>query len=236
MVALMRGGQLVSWRDARGLEQLYLSPNAQLAGDLPVRGGVPVIFPQFGSLGLLPRHGLARLAHWEALENCLALEWNHCANSSASAHDLWPHDCHCVVEFTFLSDGLKLTLTVTNTAKTPLVFTAALHTYLAANSQRAKMIGLDSDGGPRPLQGPREEVHFDVPAALEIDTGSHMLRSTRSGFTDLVIWNPGPHHKFSDLPVGGDLNFVCVEAAKLTPVHLAAGESWLGTETWSLHT
>jgi D-hexose-6-phosphate mutarotase len=80
---LVRGGKLVSWCDARGLDQLYLSPNTQTTGDLPVRGGVPVIIPQFGAMGTFPRHGLARLIGWGALENRLALEWSHSASSEA---------------------------------------------------------------------------------------------------------------------------------------------------------
>ena len=64
---LLHGGHLVSWKPAGGEEQLYLSPTAVAGQGQAIRGGVPVIFPQFEQRGpdvSLPRHGLARTRTW----------------------------------------------------------------------------------------------------------------------------------------------------------------------------
>src|SRR5690554_5848366 len=62
------GGQVLSWAPANGLDQLYLSEQAVYDGVTPIRGGVPVCFPQFSSLGKLPQHGFAQDAVWSLRE------------------------------------------------------------------------------------------------------------------------------------------------------------------------
>ena len=64
---LLHGAQVISWVPAGGANQLYLSPEAVIAPGQAVRGGVPVVFPQFAQRGpdtSLPRHGLLRTRVW----------------------------------------------------------------------------------------------------------------------------------------------------------------------------
>jgi glucose-6-phosphate 1-epimerase len=61
------GAQVVSWRPAPGApggagERLYLSARSGYRVGAAVRGGVPVIFPQFADSGPFGRHGFARHA------------------------------------------------------------------------------------------------------------------------------------------------------------------------------
>src|SRR5258705_2204548 len=50
------GGHLCRWRTSDGVERLYLSPLPRQPGE-PIRGGIPVVFPQFANRGPLPMHG-----------------------------------------------------------------------------------------------------------------------------------------------------------------------------------
>ena len=50
------GGHLVSWRGSDGRERLFCSRESALDGSRAIRGGVPVIFPQFGARGAGMRH------------------------------------------------------------------------------------------------------------------------------------------------------------------------------------
>src|SRR5512139_4252652 len=59
------GAHVVSWVPAGGQERLFLSRTSAFRAGAPIRGGVPVVFPQFGALGPLPLHGLVRLMVWE---------------------------------------------------------------------------------------------------------------------------------------------------------------------------
>ena len=56
---LRHGAQIVSWIPAGDQERLYLSPIAAAGPGQAVRGGIPVVFPQFASQGPLPKHGYA---------------------------------------------------------------------------------------------------------------------------------------------------------------------------------
>ena len=58
------GGQVLSWITPDGREHLFLSERAVFDGSAPIRGGIPVCFPQFGGLGDLPKHGFARTREW----------------------------------------------------------------------------------------------------------------------------------------------------------------------------
>jgi hypothetical protein len=59
------GTHVTSWVPAGGSERLFLSPASEFRPGAPIRGGVPVVFPQFSGLGSLPKHGFVRLLSWE---------------------------------------------------------------------------------------------------------------------------------------------------------------------------
>src|SRR4051794_30111831 len=61
------GAHVTSWKPASGEERLYLSDRSTFAADVAIRGGVPIIFPQFAEMGPLPKHGLARISEWDLL-------------------------------------------------------------------------------------------------------------------------------------------------------------------------
>jgi len=73
LTVLLHGATIISWKDASGTELLFLSDAARLDSSKPVRGGIPLVFPVFGTApdhpqaGALPQHGLARTARWEFL-------------------------------------------------------------------------------------------------------------------------------------------------------------------------
>ncbi|KAL0475712.1 galactose mutarotase-like domain-containing protein [Neurospora intermedia] len=70
---LLYGATVVSWKDKNGDEKLWLSEAAKLDGSKPVRGGIPLVFPVFGTAPdhaqtkNLPQHGFARSSRWEFL-------------------------------------------------------------------------------------------------------------------------------------------------------------------------
>ena len=63
-VVTLYGGHLVSWHGADGGERMFLSTRSALDGSRAIRGGVPVIFPQFAERGDGMRHGFARVSSW----------------------------------------------------------------------------------------------------------------------------------------------------------------------------
>ena len=89
LVVLQHGAQVLSWMTADGIERMYCTPRLP-STPKPVRGGVPVIFPQFNLRGpdfSLPRHGFARHQPWERLDAVFAASALHGASAPAGDHE-----------------------------------------------------------------------------------------------------------------------------------------------------
>jgi glucose-6-phosphate 1-epimerase len=248
------GGQLLHWRSADGVERLFYASHARIHAGKPTRGGVPVIFPQFGTRGDLPRHGLVRATDWRALppagpqRGIAELGWS--LESSAATRTLWPHDFSLHLSARASGLALAITLDVTNTGSSTFSFTAALHTYLACrNVEALELRGLVGCTYEDHLQDARSQVamagplrfnaggidriYFDTPSPLVLSSESERVGLYAEGLPDTVVWNPGPE-KAAALPDLGELewrHFLCVEAAVVQhPVVLLPGTSWRGRQ------
>lgn len=241
VTVLLRGAQVISWVDAQGVERLYRSPASALAGPQAVRGGVPVIFPQFNERGPIMRHGFARTRVWEwvpsdetSAEPQLVFRMQHAAHETP----LWPHDCVCTLTVAFVPAGLRMTLAVHNTGSSPLSFHAALHTYLEVGDvTRTTLTGVLPQGEVLSLAEPIDHLFESVPGPFALRSPASALDLAHQGFTDAVVWNPGPQAVMADLPPGDFARFLCVEAASVgVPVQLAPGTHWQGSQCFFIAT
>jgi glucose-6-phosphate 1-epimerase len=249
---LLHGGHLVSWSPAGGEERLYLSPTSQYGEGQAVRGGVPVIFPQFSSRGTLPRHGLLRTRGWQ-----LADTTSHGQHAQAvlrfvaddATRALWPHEFEAEITVSVIGQQLDLEFAVTNTGDAPFDFTVALHTYLRTNDVlKAQLEGLqgvkfeDNTTGQWQQQwgdvtqvvGEVDRLYHDTAGPLTLRELGRKLLITHADFTDVVVWNPGAEKaaQLNDLPDADWQRFLCVEAARvIDPVTLPPGEEWAAMQT-----
>jgi glucose-6-phosphate 1-epimerase len=244
----LHGAHLTSWIPAGGEEQIFLSPRADFQPGSAIRGGVPVIFPQFADVGPLPKHGFARVMPWELAESGSDRVLLRLEDSDAS-RAIWPH--HFLAEFSARVWGseLEMILAVTNTGERPLRFTGALHTYLKVEDVREAVVtgleGLiyrDSAAGAVESEqvddkvsfpGEVDRVYLGAQSSLQLIHKGGTVRVSARGFADAVIWNPGPQKcaKLADMEPDGYLRFVCVEAAAVRePLILWPGETWQGTQ------
>jgi glucose-6-phosphate 1-epimerase len=242
----LHGAHVSSWVPAGGSEALFLSPKADFRPGLAIRGGVPVIFPQFAGMGLLPKHGFARTSDWELAESTpehavLRLREN---DSSLAA---WPHKFELEYSVRIGGSQIEMTLKVSNTGSTPFEFTSALHTYVrVADLHHTTVWGLkglwlkDSVKGEAiqkdewlEFPGEVDRMFFKAANPLQVVQEQQKTSLEQAGFTDVVIWNPGPEKclTLEDMEPDGYLQFVCVEAAVVEqPVRLGPGESWVGMQ------
>jgi glucose-6-phosphate 1-epimerase len=246
------GAHLLSWIPVSGEECLFLSPKAEYRPGVAIRGGVPLIFPQFASLGVLPKHGFARTQLWEvARVNAeSAVFW---LSENEMTRALWPHRFLCEYTVRIGGNQLELKLSVTNLDLTPFTFTAALHTYLRVNDVRrvgvAGLRGLvyrDSANGEQEghetadrvtFPGEVDRIYLGTPSTLQLVDEKRTLSISSEGFPEAVIWNPGLEKSagLADMEPEGYLRFVCVEAAMVAqPVQLVPGGIWHGSQTLSV--
>ena len=248
------GAHVTSWRPAGDTEdRLYLSPRSEFGGSAAIRGGVPVIFPQFAAEGPLPRHGFARTSLWSlggmGRAAGAAAEADFVLRDSAETRAIWDVAFKAVLVVSVLARRLAITLRVENVGEKTFGFTAALHTYLRVHDVgEASIYGLR--GTRYRVSGDRALVADDAdqldvrrlrrpslrraPPRLELRERDRSMIIESDGFPDAVVWNPGRERAaaLADLEPGDERRFVCIEAAAVqTPVTLAAGAVWTGTQT-----
>lgn len=257
-VVALHGGHVLSWR-AAGSDQelLYLSPRSLFADGQPIRGGIPVVFPQFSERGPLLRHGFVRTRSWQLLGEQGGADGSQAQLvlglcDDAGTRALWPHRFALALTVGIGGSALSVALTCTNTGATPWSFMAALHTYLAvpevatvrlhglAGTRFDDMVAGSAgvqDARPMQIEGEVDRVHAAVAGPLELQvpqpSGSRTLTVSQQGFEDVVVWNPAAARcaLLNDMPADGYRHMLCIEAARiLRPVTLAAAQSWTGQQ------
>jgi len=251
-VVLLHGAQVVSWQPAGGGERLYLSERSRFGPGASVRGGMPVIFPQFNERGPLPRHGLVRTRPWRLSrsetgdEDALAVLQ---LTDDAETRALWPHGFALELTVCVRSDRLDVELAASNTGDSAFDFMAALHTYLrVAEVETTRLAGLSGcryedftsgtihvDGADTVrVDGEIDRIYYGVGAPLVLSEAQRRLRIEAANFADVVVWNPwqAKAAAMADLVPGDFRRFLCVEAALIgQPTRVAAGEHWWGRQT-----
>ncbi len=250
---LLHGAHVVSWIPAGDQERLYLSPLALAGQGHAVRGGIPVVFPQFAQRGVLPRHGFARCRPWQWVEGVVraaAAIGVLRLSADDATRAIWPHDFEAELTISLCGLRLDVELAISNTGSSAFDFSAALHTYLRCDDvRRARLGGLygvgyvDTTTGlehrqeidPFSFAGEIDRIYFDAPQPLSLATALGRMTIHNDGFDDVVVWNPGPDKAASmtDLPDDDWLRMLCIEAACIgRPVTLAAGQDWAARQSF----
>lgn len=251
------GAHVTSWRPAGdGHERLYLSPTSEFGGSAAIRGGVPVIFPQFATEGPLPRHGFARTSLWSlggiAREADGTAEAELVLRDSPPTRAIWNAAFKAVLAVTIVGRQLEIRLAVENVGDDVFSFTAALHTYLRVRDvAEAEIVGLrgvryrSGDGTVVVDEADRvlvhdylERVYVDAPQRIELRERARSMVVETERFPDVVLWNPGRERAAAlpDLESGGERCFVCIEAAVIqVPVTLGPQRRWMGSQTLTAH-
>ena len=173
-----------------------------------------------------------------------------CLTDSEATRAVWGQAFRTELAVTVGGNELVIALSAANTGAEPFTFTAALHTYLAVKELAATHVeGLAGrsyrdnaaggvevvDAAPRVVFGGEvNRLYPNAPAEVRLVDGDRTLTSRAAGFTDAVVWNPGPAKcaTMPDLEPEDYLKFVCVETATVVaPVALAPGERWVGSQT-----
>ncbi len=252
-IIALQGAQVLSWRTPDGRERLYLSEQAVFDGSAPVRGGIPVCFPQFTALGPLPRHGFVRTRPWRVATQRSGEDYALVTLETAdddTTRALWPHPFRLELTLMLEADRIDLELCVANTGEAPLAFTGALHAYLrVVQVEDVALEGLrgcdyrDAANGDRIVRETGTEIlveaetdraYFNAQRPLLLKAANLSTGIAQAGFPDVVVWNPWVEKcaALADLPADGWRHLLCVEAAVArAPVTVAPGEEWYGRQT-----
>jgi len=251
----LNGAHLTSWAPAGGHEMLFLSKASRFEPGEAIRGGVPVIFPQFADSGPLPRHGWLRKTAWE-LRDAESDEPDvstatFCASADEASRAIWPHEFAAELTVALGEKNIAIELLINNTGNDAFSFTAALHTYLSAGDiTYAELIGLGGTtyvdktaAGALKTHRDKElrvtaetdRIYLGAPSPLRfIDhTRDTAVEIARSGFPHIVVWNPweSAARSLADMEDDDYLGMLCVEAALVgRELRLDGGASWSGSQ------
>ena len=252
---LLKGAQVIDWstRDhdailwtsSREGEHAATPPSPPASQSIgkPLRGGIPVCWPWFGSdrsgTGR-PAHGFVRGAPWTvrrtACEPAETASITLEADVAAAGAGFDPPDARLTLTVT-LSDCLGLRLRTTNLAREPLTISQALHTYFRIGDiDRVAILGLDGCGyldaldgfaervqsGPVRLSCEVDRIYVDMSEAARTRTitvrdlsRERSILVTSQGSASAVIWNPWieKSQRLGDMAADDYRRMVCVETA-----------------------
>ncbi|ORX53981.1 galactose mutarotase-like protein [Hesseltinella vesiculosa] len=253
------GATVISWI-AKDEERLFVSQNAILDGSKAIRGGIPLVFPIFGTKShiALPQHGFARNSYWDYLgvltdndevKVRFGLKDNQLTKEQRQA---WSHSFRLTYTVTLTATSLKTFLTVKNEDSDTMEFNTLLHTYFRVKDvAQVSVLGLKSltfadkvANGETSIEsrdavtvaGEVDRVYQNAPDHLQVNTDNqgHQILIHKEGMKDTVVWNPWIE-KAKGMGDFGDEeyhNMICVEVGSVAQwVQLKSGQTWQGGQT-----
>jgi len=250
----LNGAHVTSWIPAGGHEMLFLSEAALFDSGKPIRGGIPVIFPQFADSGPLPKHGWLRTSAWMIDDSRSADDDSSVTLTSSDTGQtraIWPYEYCAELQVTLDEATLRLELTIQNTGSEAFEFTSTLHTYLSAGDVTyAELIGLEgvsyvdrtAAGALRVdrerllrITAETDRIYLGAPSPLRFMDYSRdtTLEIAATGFPHVVVWNPWERiaRTLADMNDDEYIRMVCIEAALAgKALDLSPGASWAGSQ------
>ncbi len=246
------GAHLASWVPADHDPVIWMSALARFEPSVAIRGGVPIIFPWFGSgrSGQLnPAHGFARTRQWQLLsqgnEGGDAVA-SFALDGAAASEPNFPYAfaARYVIR---LGSTLQLHLTVENTGEVPFSFEEALHTYFRVGDVRQiRVEGLDGctyldqadpsglvarqQAGDVTFTGETDRIYASSdPVRLVDPVLGRTLTIEKQHSASTVVWNPWIQKAGRMGDFGDDewTSMVCIEGGNLrdSAVELQPGQA-----------
>lgn len=215
---------------------LFLSDQGRFEPDVPIRGGIPIIFPWFGKPAERPgQHGFVRNRSWTLNEITTTdtriitarLRFPPCPELG---------DDEIAVEYSVaVSDTLSAELVVTNNSARAFGFENCLHTYFnIGDIHGLEVVGLQGvdyldslDGSQLKTEkaaaicfaGEVDRTYINTSHRVEIHDAEwqRVIRVEKSGSASTVVWNPWIA-KAKGMPDFGNEEYqrmVCVESGNV---------------------
>jgi glucose-6-phosphate 1-epimerase len=245
----LHGAHLTHFQKNGERPVIFMSRRSGFAPGQPIRGGVPICFPWFGSRDGEPSHGFARITEWELVKSAAAPDGAvtlHFALPQIPGREAWKK---LRTEFIVTVAGaLTMELIAANDSPAAIEIENCLHTYfLVGDINQISISGLEGlpfddfasgAGGARKgaenaaLRIPQEtnRVYPDHTGTVEIrdEKLRRMVRVEKSGSRSTVVWNPWTTQKLpDDFDPAEHKNMVCVECGnvKQNKISLAPGKT-----------
>ncbi|XP_010485396.1 PREDICTED: putative glucose-6-phosphate 1-epimerase [Camelina sativa] len=259
---LLFGGQVISWKNERREELLYMSSKAQYKPPKAIRGGIPVCFPQFGNFGGLERHGFVRNRLWSYDEDPSPLSPANKQSSvdlilKSTEDDLktWPHSFELRIRITISPGKLTLIPRVRDIDSKAFSFMFTLRNYLyVSDISEVRVEGLETldyldnlmnkerfteQADAITFDGEVDRVYLNTPTKIAVidHERKRTIELRKEGMPNAVVWNPWDK-KAKTIADMGDEDYktmLCVDSGAIEPqVLLKPREEWKGRQELSI--
>ncbi len=239
----LQGAHITFWQPANGQPVLFLSEKSAFAAGKAIRGGIPIIFPWFGSRTATPddrrtdgpSHGFGRTQPWKLDFGAYAADELHLSLSlqpTELSRSLGFDDFLVAYQISFGRE-LRLCLSVANNGNRSLHFEEALHTYLQVGDvEQVRIHGLfeteyldKTDNFTRKAQaepvltlsGLTDRPYLNTSSSIVVDDPvlHRRITVTKANSRTTVVWNPGSNHGLADMTDDGWRHMLCIESANV---------------------
>lgn len=257
---LLYGGKVVSWKNSRGEELLFMSKNA---GGRSPKGGISLCFPQVGNTGTMKEICWSK-KNAKSFDN-IPLRMTPTGNPSsvdltlkttANDSNTWPRSFELRLRVSLGPDKMTIISHIKNTETTSFSFTFALQNYLSVSDMsEVRVEGLETldfldnlQQGKRfteqpdaiTFDGEVDRVYTRTPGNIAII--DHNKKRTivirNEGLPDAGLWTPWDNAtKASRLGFGDNdyKNMLSVDSGVLEkPIILKPLEEWKGYQELSI--
>jgi glucose-6-phosphate 1-epimerase len=237
----LHGSHIAAWQPAEQKPVLFLSEKSVFAPGKAIRGGIPIIFPWFGSRTATPEdprtdgptHGFARTQEWRLDFGAYAADEVHLSLSlepTELSRSLGYDKFLLAYQITFGRE-LKLRLSAANDGDKPMHVSEALHTYFQVGDvEQARVHGLfeteyvdKTDNFARKTQtepvltlsGATDRLYLNTASPIVVDDPSlhRRIAVTKSNSNNTVVWNPWANAGLADMSADDWRRMLCVESA-----------------------
>src|SRR5271157_2056375 len=245
----LHGAQITHFEGKKEPPVLFMSQLSRFNEGSPIRGGIPIIFPWFGSREGQPSHGFARTQTWELREVAqlptggVSLRLSLPDSPSAALFQKFSADYSITIGKTLMAE-----LSVANLSPhQDFTFENCLHSYFAVGDISAVSVtglkGVDyldqTENFARKTERAEhikisqetDRIYLDTTGPVEIHDSNlrRRIRIEKSGSLSTVVWNPWVD-KAEQMPdFGGDefQKMICVESGNVAEnrVTLPAGKT-----------
>lgn len=228
----LQGAQLLHWQPAQTQTKvIWLSEKAHFTKHSPIRGGVPICWPNFADHGE-PFHGFARLLDWSLVkfkeeDGGVKLHLQLTNSDETTPYINQPFSLDLTIDLRLNSCELQLQMQAEN-----LEVTSALHTYFdVSHISNIQIMGLGTDYQERFITSKRPEKEgqlkinemvdriYTSPDPITMINDIHRtIRINHLNASDLVVWNPWQKkcQLMHDMDADSYETMVCVETARIT--------------------
>lgn len=242
------GGQVLSWQPKGEKEVFWLSAKSQYCAGAAIRGGIPICWPWFGANvdenGVNGgNHGFARNRQWSLVSHDITDKGVELIIelTGENLHRLWPA-AFKLRQTLYFGQTFSQSLAMTNLSMEEVRYSVALHSYFAVGSAEQTQVSSLNDyffDDKITLQkqqkqqlstgiGPIDRIYYGNATQEIIDQQQQRkIRVSSEHCQQWVLWNPGEKiaQGMDDVHLGGEQEYLCLEAAITECQSLGAGQT-----------